>query len=471
MPQLKKRCLLLQPPSGLYRRDDRCQSKVDDQTVRIIFPPIYLAYMAAVLEKIGVECRIFDAPAARLGWNELENTLREFDPDLLVLGVTQATFDQDSQAATLAKNSCTGVTTVARGEIFLSEDESSLTRMPDLDIVIRGESELPVGDIAQGIPLNEIRGLTYRDVDGIHRNPNRPFLEDLDQLPYPARHLLDNSLYISPETRRPLTVIQANRGCPSTCIFCPAWTFSGRKIRTRSPENILGEIQLCVEKFGIDDFYFNADTFTYDREWTIELCKAIIDSNLKIRWGCNSRVDTIDAERLNWMKKAGCWVIGFGIETGDKESLELMNKDTTLEQAEKAVRLCKEAGIRVHTFFVIGFPWETREHVQRTVNFARKLDPDFFDFNIATPLPGTPLWNQVKREGLWESGGGSYAEASTRTQMLTAEELTRLRRRALWGMYLRPRYILRTLKNAGPLPKKINYLRAAIQRAWGLMPW
>ncbi len=427
--------------------------------------------MAAVLEQAGVTCRIFDAPAAALDWSDLEAELERFQPDLLVLGVTQATFEQDARAAALARRLCANILTVARGEIFLSEDESSLRRMPDLDIVIRGESELPIREIALGLPLSDIPGLTYRDGENLRRNPNRPLLEDLDLLPYPARHLLDNSLYISPETRRPLTVIQANRGCPSTCIFCPAWTFSGRKVRLRSPENILGEIRECVDRFGIDEFYFNADTFTYNKEWTITLCRGILDAGLKIRWGCNSRVDTIDAERLEWMKKAGCWVVGFGIETGNEDSLKLMGKDATLEQAEEAVRLCKAAGMRVHTFFVIGFPWETREHVARTVAFARKLDPDFFDFNIATPLPGTPLWTMARKEGLWEKNGGSYAEGGTRTGSLSAEELTRLRRRALWSLYLRPGYILRTLHRAGPLPKKLNYLRAAFHRAKGLLPW
>jgi len=470
MPARSKRCLLLQPPSGLYRRDDRCQSKVRDQTVQIIFPPIYLASMASALEQVGVECRIVDAPAARLGWAPIEATLEEFQPDLLVLGVTQATFDLDAQAARLAKGLCPGVLTVARGEIFLTEDRKCLERIPELDVVIRGESELPIQEIGRGLPLEEIRGLTYRRDGSLHRTPHRPLLEDLDELPYPARHLLDNSLYRSPETGRPLTVIQAGRGCPATCIFCPAWTFSGHKVRLRSPQNILGELRQCVEQFGIDEFYFNADTFTWDKAWTLELCQAILDAGLKIRWGCNSRVDTIDAERLDWMKRAGCWVIGFGVETGSEETLRLIRKDSglTLAHAEEAIRLCREAGIRSHAFMVIGFPWETREHITQTVEFVRKLDPDFFDLNIAAPLPGTPLWSMVEKEGLWEGGQASYGRAAIRTRTLSAEQLTRLRRQALWRLYLRPRYIWRTLRNAGPLRVKVHYLRAALRRAVGL---
>ncbi len=471
MPPRSKRCLLLQPPSGLYRRDDRCQSKVRDQTVQIIFPPIYLASMAAALEQVGVECRIVDAPAARLGWGALEEILKEFQPDLLVLGVTRATFELDARAARLAKGICRDVLTVARGEIFLTEDERCLERIPELDVVIRGESELPIQEIGQGLALDAIRGLTYRSDGGIHRTPNRSPLEDLDQLPYPARHLLDNSLYRSPETGNPLTVIQAGRGCPATCIFCPAWTFSGRSVRVRSPGNVIGEIRQCVEQFGIREFYFNADTFTWHKDWAIELCRAILEAGLRIRWGCNSRVDTVDAELLEWMKKAGCWVIGFGVETGSEETLRLIRKDPTLTlaHAEEAVRLCQEAGVRSHAFMVFGFPWETREHIEQTVEFVRKLDPDFFDLNIATPLPGTPLWKMIEKEGLWEGSDASYGRAATRTRTLSAKELTRLRRRALWRLYLRPRYIARTLRNAGPLPKKINYLRAAFRRARGLL--
>jgi len=465
----RKRCLLLQPPSGLYRRDDRCQSKVNDQTVQIIFPPIYLATLAAVLEDTGVECRIFDGSLSGLDWKSLEATFETFQPDMLVIGTTMATFEQDARAVEIAKRICGDVLTVARGEIFMTEDEACLSRMPDLDVVIRGESELPVRDLGRGMPPEEIRGVTYRNGDRVFRTANRPLPEDLDRFPYPARHLLDNARYLSPESRKPLTVIQTSRGCEARCIFCPAWTFSGRHVRMRSPENILGEIRECLDRYGIDEFYFNADTFTYDKDWTIRLCKAILDAGLKIRWGCNSRVDTIDSERLEWMKKAGCWVVGFGIETGSEESLQLMGKHTTLEQARRAVRMCKEADMRVHTFFVIGFPWETREHVNQTIAFACELDPDFFDFNLATPLPGTPLWNMVQRENLWAGSEGSYAKASVRTKSLSADELTQLRRRALWRLYLRPRYIWRTLRNAGPLPKKLNYLRAALSRVRGLL--
>jgi anaerobic magnesium-protoporphyrin IX monomethyl ester cyclase len=461
---------LVQPPSGLYRRDDRCQSKVNDQTVRIIFPPIYMAYMAAVLEQEGVECRIFDGPATGKTWDDLEGQLRQFQPDDFVIAVTHATLSQDVRAARLAKMTLPGIRVIARGEVFLTEDKTTLEQVREIDLVIRGESESAIGELGRMTPLEEVLGITYRaGGDEIRRNPNRPVLDNLDSLPYPARHLLDNSLYISPESRKPLTVIQANRGCPASCVFCPAWSFAGKDVRVRSPENIIGEIRQCREQFGINDFYFNADTFTYHKDWTIALCKAIIDSGMEIRWGCNSRVDTIDPQRLEWMKKAGCWVIGFGIESGSEESLKKMGKHTTLAMAEEAVRMTREAGIRVHTFFVFGFPWETRGHIEQTLAFARKLDPDFFDFNLATPLPGTPLWGMVNRHSMWEGENASYARSAIRTEGLSSEQLTRIRRRALWQMYLRPHYIWRTLRQAGPMHKKLNYLRAAMFRAKNLM--
>ena len=462
---MPKKALFLHPPSGLYRRDDRCQSKVEDQTVRVIFPPLDLAYAAASAERAGALCKIIDGPSQNLSWEELTRNITSYD--LIMLSVTYPTLADDLYAAELAKQYNPNSKVIARGEIFNIRDKSILEKNPFLDIVIRGESEQVIEEIIEGKSLSEILGITYRNKDEIIRNDDRPYHENLDSLPFPARHLLDNNLYRSPETGNVLTTIETGRGCPAACIFCPVHRVAGKKIRLRSPKSIVDEIKECLDKYDIKEFLFHADTFTWNKDWVLELCGLIKEKKLNIRWGCNSRVDTIDKDRLTAMKEAGCWVVGFGIETGNAETLKRIKKGASLEKALEAFRLCREVGIRSHAFFVIGFPWETRELLEENLKFARKLDPDFFDFNIAFPIPGTELYDLVTSEGLYEekeSKDGGYGKASLKTHFLSPEKLEKWRKHALWSLYLRPKYIIRTLLQAGSPGKILQYTKAAIGR-------
>ena len=461
--------LLINPPSGLYRRDDRCQSRVEDQTVRIIFPPVDLALLAAVLREQGAQAKIADYPARSASWEHYQSDLLEFKPDAILFNVTTATIQDDLRAARLARQTLPGVRSIARGEYFEKEGEALFAQCPELDIALHGEIEENLARLAKGESPAGMPAVLYREGGVVRRNPGTARIEDLDSLPFPARDLLDNALYRSPETGNPLTVILANRGCPAKCVFCPAGQVSGFRLRLRSPRSILAELRECVERFNIREFLFNGDTFTMRKPWLLELCAAISQSRLPIRWGCNSRVDTMDAERAQALKRAGCWVVAFGVESGDQDMLDRMKKGTRIEQAERAIAVCKEAGLATHAFFIIGLPWETRASLQRTYAFARKLDPDFFDINIAYPLPGTELHQIAVEEGLLENPAGNYAQAAMRTVALSADHLTRWRRRALLKLYLRPGYILRTIARArrsGVLP---HYLLAAAQRLKSLI--
>jgi len=527
----------MNPPTGLYRRDDRCQSTVEDQTVNIVFPPMDLAMAAACAGRSGAECRIEDYPATGRGWNDYIADLREFRPGLLVINCTTATLAGDLQACRLAKENSPEILTAGKGETLIHSAAGVLRDHPELDLVLPNESEEAVEEIARGCPIPEIAGLHFRAELARRRGwtigPNctapegkaqaselalrrearkrtkgeepvapppqepsasaaaaaaavaaspgasspeqvlftgkRPLNPRLDDLPFPARGLLRNELYRSPETGNPLTIIHGNRGCPSKCIFCPAGVLTDFSVRYRTPANILAELRECVERHGIREFLFHGDTFTLNRRWVLELCESIRASGLQIRWGCNSRVDTMDDERARAMKAAGCWVVAFGVESGDQGLLDRMRKNATLDQARNAVAVCRRAGLRVHTFFVIGLPWETPETLERTYKFVRELDPDFFDFNVATPLPGTELHDIARDERLFEEdydpAAASYASGSLRTLSgLTGAELAAWRRRKLLALYLRPRYIMRTLLKAGSPGVALHYLRAARKR-------
>ncbi len=197
------------------------------------------------------------------------------------------------------------------------------------------------------------------------------------------------------------------------------------------------------------------------------MCNGIVERGLNIHWGCNSRVDTIDDERAAAMKKAGCWVVAFGVESGVQELLDKMKKGTKVERAREAFAICKRNGLRSHCFIVIGLPWETKETLETTFAFVQELDPDFFDFNIAYPLPGTELYEIAMAEGLVDASDlrdKGYARAAMNLPQLSPDYLNQWRKKALLRLYLRPRYIARTLWRAGSPRVMKNYAKAAIRR-------
>lgn len=464
---------MINPPTGDYRRDERCQSKVSEQTVRVILPPMDLAYMAACLENARVECKVVDYTALRGDWNAYRNEILTEKPDLLVISTTTPTLKRDLEAAALAKEIDPAIVLILKGGYFFKFDTEPFEHVPLTDIVIRHEHEFVALDLAAEKPLRDIKGITFREEEEIIRNPDRDFSDDLDRLPFPARHLLDNSIYTSPENGKPIGLIHVSKGCGSRCIFCPAGPMSGRKVRLRLPENVVEELKICTEEFGLKQFIFNADTFTWDKEFVIAFCRGIVNEGLKIRWGCNSKVNTLDEEMLEWMKKAGCWIVGFGIESGSQEMLNKMRKGTTVNQAVEAVSLCKKVGLRTHTFYIIGLPWETKETIRETEEFALRLDADFFDFNIAYPLPGSEYWGIAEKNDLFENvtaENQSYANSPVRSFSLSHEELIRLRKRLLLKLYLRPKYILRTL--AGQISHPfvlLRYFSSAAHRLYSVV--
>lgn len=460
-----KRVFLMNPPSGLYRRDDRCQSKVEDQTVRVVFPPIELGVLAAIARDAGAEVMLKDYPTVGASRHDYIADLQAFKPDMILLNTTVHTLAEDLEAFAIAREFFPNVRTVIKGEAVAIQAEKVLRDHAQLDIVLDGEPEAPVRDLVSGRPVDDIGNIYWRNTNGeIRRGTQLPFVENLDSLPLPARDIFQNSLYRSPENGRKITAIYAQRGCPSKCIFCPAGTLYDFKVRERSVMNVVDEIQECVEKYGIRDFLFHGDTFTLHKKWLIGLCKEILHRGLDVHWGCNSRVDTIDDERAEWMRKAGCWVVAFGFEHGSQEMLDHMKKGARVEKAYDAVRVCRRNGLQVHGFFVIGMPWETRETLEKTFHFVKSLDTDYFDFNIAYPLPGTEYYDIVERDNLWETPDplrGGYAQAAVRSYELSSEELTEWRRKALFRMYRRPAWIFRTIKNAAAAGNATHYAREA----------
>lgn len=449
-------------------REDRCQTPIKRLKTISLRPPIDLMYCAGSCEAAGARVRFRDYAAEEVGWSEFIADIEEFAPSEVFISVTTLSLARDLHAANVVKERMSTTRVIALGAHFNTLDVDTLQRFSSLDIVLRGEYEHPAAEIVSDAPLKGIAGITWRNQAGeIVRNPERAFEESLDTFAFPARHLVRNELYVRPDTRETQTTIVTNRGCPFHCSYCLANQVAGTRNRYRSVDNVMAELRVCVEQFGIRNFLFRSELFTQNKRWVIELCAAIVDSGLQISWACNSRVDTLSSEMLAWMKRAGCWVIAFGVESGDQATLDRVNKRAKVEDAFKAVSLARAEKIRSSVYLLIGLPWDDRDSIDRQARFARELDPDFLEVFYPYPFPGTPLQREAIELGLLgaeEIPDVAYSEPALPTLSLSKDELIQLRQRVLRSFYLRPRVVVRTIRAIRSYAEAKNYLHAGLEQ-------
>lgn len=458
---MKKRILLIYPPSPVLNREDRCQQPTKDLIVIPPLPPTDLMYLAAVAEKAGLEAKINDYSQN----GDYEADLKEFNPDYLVVNIATPTLEHDLDAVKKAKEICPNVITIAKGAAFLTLADRIIKEHNELDFGILGEAENTLKEILEEKPKAEILGLYYKENDEVKFTANRPFIEDLDSLPFPARHLVDNNIYRRPDNNKVQATIKVSRGCPFHCFFCLATPVSGAKVRRRSPENIVAEIKECVEKYNIKNFLFWSDIFNIDKDWTMKLCQAIIDSGLKITWSANTRADTADLEMAEMMYKSGCRLVSIGVESGSQYMLEKMGKKITLNDVRRTVKVFKKAKIRIYNYFVIGLPWETEETVEETIKFAIELNSDFISFYTATPLPGSRFYDYALEHNLFDketSFENAYYYPAVNTHNLSRERVFELHKSAIKRFYLRPLYILKMLSRIRSFAEIKNYFIAGM---------
>ncbi len=399
MTKNRGKILLIYPPSPVLNREDRCQQPTKELIVIPPLPPTDLMYLAAVAESEGFEAKIADYSQG----GNFEEDLKTFQPDYLLVNVATPTFKTDIEAVTLAKEVCPDIITIAKGAAFLTLGSEAMYFAKELDYIIYGEPEETFRELIIGVAPYRILGLYYRDDIRVKFSGARPFIKDLDSLPFPARHLVNNNMYRRPDTNEVQAVIKVSRGCPFHCFFCLATPVSGAEVRKRSPQNIVDEIKECVEKYNIRNFLFWSDIFNIDKKWVMDLCRLIIDNNLDITWSANTRADTADEEMAEMMYRAGCRLVSIGVESGSQEMLDKIGKKITLDDVRLTVKIFKKFGIRIYNYFVIGLPWETEETVEDTIDFAIELDSDFISFYTATPLPGTKFYEYAKENKLLNS--------------------------------------------------------------------
>ena len=380
-----------------------------DEVPQAIFIPLGISYLAAVLEEKGYEVDVVDCQTSRPNQKELEDKFRSLNPD--IIGVTSATVTYLPALEILkaAKTALPNCITMIGGPHVTVMDERTFTESPDVDIVVRGEGEQTMLELAGLVSngnlksLSEVAGITFRKNGQVFRTPDRPFIQDIDSLPHPAHKHFDVTRYkISGKTYMPIIT---SRGCPFQCAFCLASKMCGRGFRARSPSKVVDELEWLRDTFGAGAFAFYDDTFTFDVNRAIAICDEMKTRKFELPWDCRTRVDKVSKELLTKLRSTNCQLIHFGVESGNQQMLNTMRKGTTVEQNARAIKWAKEAGILVAISLVIGYPGETPEMLQQTIDFIHKTKPDYVYMCEAVPYPGTELYDYVKELGLEISEG------------------------------------------------------------------
>jgi len=447
--------LLLNPPAadGVRQvREGRCMQRAGAWTA--VWTPISLATCAALLRRGGHTVRLRDCIVEDVDFSRLSHIIAAFKPRLMVFNVVTPALISDLSAARLAKAIAPSILCAAIGIHGTALPRETLELEPTLDFVIRGEPELTVAELAEGRDPADVAGISWRRDGHIIHNPERPFAVNLDDLPFPAWDLIRTELYRMPFSDERFLLVGTGRGCPYACTFCADRTYYGNRLRLRSPRSVGDELERNLRDFAIRDFLFWSESFTLSRRFAAAVADDILRRDLRVRWVCNSRVDHVDRELLELFRRAGCWMIGFGIEAGVQRILDSMRKGVTVEQARAAVVASHAAGLQVTGHCVLGYPGETRADILQTIRFARELDLDFAQFYCAVPFPGSELYDDARRAGWIVSDDWSRFEQNfsvLNTPQIAAQEVMELRRLAYRQFYLRPRVVARALRRTHSL--------------------
>jgi len=472
-----KKVLLIYPPSRLFQRgEDRSQGNVEDSTATSIRAPNDLGYAAAELRKRGFEVFLRDYQTENLDLSDLLADVVDIGPDALFASITNSTIFDDLKTIAEVRSAKPDVMVMLKGALFfkLPAEVLQTLDMQDVDYLIGGESEFVVAKLAHAHffdrpGISSIPGILYRQNDEWKETDFSVWDADLDRLEFPARDLINNSLYVRPDTGEPQATIATSRGCPSACIFCLTPTITGQKVRYRDPTGILEELRVCYHQHGIRNFFFKSDTFTINKAWVKAVCDRIVGSELngKIEWVANSKVKPLEPETLHYMRDAGCWLVAFGFESGNDETMERIGKGTTVENNRRAAELAARAGVKLFGFYLIGLPWEDRAHLEDTRRLVFELNCDFIEVHLALPYHGTALYDLASREGLIRDTviGRNYFDAPTRgTKFLPIEEVEAFRRKLLLEYHLRPSYLARKMAEVVRSPRILrNYGRYGLR--------
>jgi len=434
-------------------------------------PPLGIAYVASYLRAhLNVDLSIIDT-TFNPSFEHVESVLYKEKPDIVGIYFDTLMFHDGLKIANIAKK--LGIFVVAGGPHATVMPQTLIDKV---DAVVIGEGEITFKELVENFPkLQSVKGIWHRKGKKIFKNPPREPIENLDELPPPARDLLPIKNYIanwhlldSIDPKLLGTNIVASRGCPFNCSFCQPTLriMFGNKVRRRDANEIIKEIKDVKENYGVSAIFFHDDTFTANRDWVIEFCNSLKQENLDIIWGCNSRVNTLDKKLMEIMYSAGCREFHLGVESSSQRILdEIYHKGIKVEDARKITTLAKKIGIHTLCFFMIGAPTETEKEINEMIKFACSLDTDEITVSITTPLPKTQLYDIVKQNYKISENFDDFDYYSSRAfedKNLSFKRLKYLQRKILIMFYLHPKhlsYLLKHMSSIKGMHKMITKIR------------
>ena len=462
--------LLINPPAE--NEILSCNPKII-KSERGFDPPLGLLYLAGYIKKYSdYELKIIDAQVEKMSYHQLDEEIKKFNPD--IVGITAMTFTllDVLKSVEITKKRCPKSKIVIGGpHVQIYPEETA--NLKNIDYVVLGEGEKIFLKLIQNIDqpekLKNVNGLVFKESGKIINTGKPDFLNNLDELPFPPRKILPYKKYFSLLAKgKVITTMFTSRGCPFQCAFCdrPAM---GRIFRARSAKNVIDEMEECLE-LGIKEIFIYDDTFTVDRQRVVDMCNEIIKRNLKFIWDVRARVNTVDEELLFLLKKAGCERIHYGVEAGTEKILKVLNKQISLEQTLRAFKITKEAGIQTLAYFMIGAPTETKEDIMQTIEFMKKLKPDFVQITLLTPFPGTKIYQLALEEKVFDDYWREFARSpqpgfKTKywTKELSSDELKKLLTIAYKKFYIRPIYIIKRIFKIKSLSELLRKLKAGLK--------
>ncbi len=411
-------------------------------------PPIGLAYTASYLESKGIKCWILDANLLQMEQNQVLTNILDLDPDLVGISFNVATV---KEAISLAFESKRMGKKVIMGGPSSKGELQSILEKSNADCIVCGEGEIVTWNLIQSeFDLSNVKGIAYLDNGKAVHTPEEEKIKDLDSLPFPAYHLLPKlKKYRNRSRRHPIAPMVTSRGCPYGCSFCGS---ANSGWRSRSPENVVAEIEYLITNFGVRQVDILDDNFSLNIQRAEKICDMIIDKKLSIliTFPNGLRADRLTEQLVEKMAKAGVYRTGIGIESGDQGIVDNINKSLKLEKAKLAFEWLRKNKIVTFGYFQFGLPGETKESMQKTLEFALEANPNWANFGVTTPLPGTPLHNELKEKGKLgfaedegiDSGFYSVKTGHYDTGDVTMEDIMKFQKMAWKKFYFRPGKIL-----------------------------
>jgi len=441
--------------------------------------PLGLASIAAYLKEKNDEFGVFviDAWAENLGPEELKNKIAKTKADIAGIYMVSPRYDQAKKTIEICRQALPKSLIIAGGPHPSAMPRETLADIPCLDICAIGEGEKIMLELANNAPIEGIKGISYRKNGDIITTPARELIGDLDSLPIPDRGLFPIEKYRTHPPygrKKPYFTIITSRGCPFRCAYCSKDVFR-QNYRAKSPGKVCDEIEELILKYGARETHFYDDDFTLDMKRAEEICNEIIRRKIKIIWSCTTRVDLVNEGLLRKMKEAGCWLISYGVESGNQKILDAINKGFTVQQIMSAFETTRKIGISTVGFFMVGLPGETEATIKETLALSKKIKPNFVSWGILVAYPGSSFYKDIqagKYRGRLRILGRDKGENLTGTffgkgnyivfeDSLTFEQLRTIIKKANWEFYFRPAYLLQAVSSIRSFSDLSYYLRAA----------